>query len=450
MTRYYLLTLVVLAAGQSALAQPAGVSAGSQLQQVPRAPAEPRSIPDIRVERGQAPSTPGPAGPRFVVKSLHVTGATRFTEAELIAATGFQPGAEMDLAGLRTLAARISDFYDRHGYFLAQAYVPAQDVEGGTVTIAVIEGRYGKVGLNNHTHVSNALAHSMLAGLDAGDVVATAPLERRLLLLSDLPGVKVQSTLQPGEAVGTSDLTVSLLPGRRVTGSLEADNAGNPYTGTYRGGGTLNLNELTGQGDMASVRFLTAGSGFNYVRGAYQAHLQDATLGVAYAHLTYRLGGRFSPLDASGTADIASLYGSYPLIRSRDTNLDVHLQFDARSFHDKVGATSFVADRTARVVIVGLTGDHHDRLLGGGWTSYSVSWAFGDLHIKTPSVRAEDALTARTNGAYNKFSFDLARLQQVAGPLSLYGEARGQLASKNLELFREDGARRRLWRAGLP
>ncbi|WP_243626062.1 ShlB/FhaC/HecB family hemolysin secretion/activation protein [Phenylobacterium hankyongense] len=421
----------MLAAGTSAFAQPVG--AGGQIQQIPPAPAQPKSIPDMRIERGQPPASPGEAGARIVVSSLHVTGETRFTEAELIAAAGFRPGSELDLADLRTMAARISDFYNRHGYFVAQAYVPAQDVQNGAVTIAVIEGRYGKVGLNNQTNVSDHLAHSVLAGLEPGDIVATAPLERRLLLLSDLPGVAVKSTLTPGEAVGTSDLLVDLAPGRRITGSLEADNAGNRYTGEYRGGGTVNFNELIGHGDVASLRVLTAGSGLNYVRGSYQARIQNATVGVAYAHLDYRLGREFSALHARGTADIASIYGSYPLIRSHDNNLYGLADFDAKRFEDKTGATSSVSERDARVFNLGLAGDHRDRLWGGAWTSYSVNWGMGDLDIKTPLVRALDAATARTNGSYNKVTFDVARLQELGGPLSLYGEVRGQLASKNLD-----------------
>ena len=209
-----ILTAAALAASSSAFAQPT-LNGGAQLQQVPRAPTPPRSVPDLRVERSRPPAVPEAAGPKFVVRALHVTGESRFTEAQLIAVSGFQPGAAVDLAGLRSMAARISDFYNRHGYFVAQAYVPAQSLEDGSVTIAVIEGHYGKVELADHAHVSSRLAHSVLAGVDPGRVVATAPLERRLLLLSDLPGTAVKSTLGPGEAVGTSDLTVDLEPGRR-------------------------------------------------------------------------------------------------------------------------------------------------------------------------------------------------------------------------------------------
>lgn len=430
--RISVLTVALLAAAPGAVAQPSGV--GSPIQQIPPAPAPPRSIPDIRLEPSRPPQVPQAPGPRVVVKRLHVTGATRFSEGELIAAAGFRAGGEHDLAGLRAMAARISDFYDRHGYFVAQAYLPAQSIEDGAVTIAVIEGRYGNIGLDNQARVSDRLVRGRLAGLDAGDLVAAGPVQRRLLLLSDLPGVAVRSTLKPGTAVGTSDLLVELRPGRLVTGSLEADNAGNRYTGVYRGGGSLNLNGPFGLGDVASLRVLTAGSGLNYVRGSYQAQVGEATVGVAYAHLAYRLGREFKPLEASGTVDIASLYASYPLIRSHDANLNVLAAFDAKTFRDEVRATSAVTDRTARVATLGLAGDRRDGLWGGGWTSYSVYGGGGDLDIETPAARAADALTARTHGRFGKVSFDVSRLQRLGrSPISLYGEARGQLASKNLD-----------------
>jgi hemolysin activation/secretion protein len=433
MIRQSLLAVTLLASGQGAFAQPVGATAGGQFQQIPRAPEPPKSIPDIRVDRGEEPPAATPAGMRVTVTSLHVTGATKFSEAELIAASGFRPGVELDLAGLRAMAARISDFYNRHGYFVAQAYLPAQDIANGAVTIAVIEGRYGKVGLDNKSHVSNGTANSLLAGLDPGDPVYTSPLQRRLLLLSDLPGVAVKATLSPGATEGTSDLTVGLAATPRITGSLEADNSGNRYTGAYRGGATVNVNEPFGIGDVASLRYLTAGGGLNYVRASYQAQLGALTLGASFAHLGYRLGREFKPLHGHGTANVAGLYASYPLVRSRDTNLHALAGVDYRTFTDKVDATSSIAKRTAVVGMIGLNGDHRDHFLGGGWTSLSLSWSFGDLRIKTDPVRAIDRITARTNGSYNKFAFDLIRLQSIAGPLSLYGEARGQLASKNLD-----------------
>jgi hypothetical protein len=49
--------------------------------------------------------------------------------------------------------------------------------------------------------VSDSVAHRLLAGANAGAAGTVAPLERSLLLLSDLPGATVHSTLSPGAAV---------------------------------------------------------------------------------------------------------------------------------------------------------------------------------------------------------------------------------------------------------
>src|SRR4051812_14287576 len=228
-----LLALALFGVGSHALAQtPAGVR--GQIQQIPPLPSSPRTIPEIRVERSGAQVGPEAPGIKVRLQSVRLTGVTLFTDTQLVEASGLQPGSELDLSGLRALAARISDFYNRQGYFLAQAYLPAQNIENGSVTIAVIEGRYGQVTLNNSTNVSNGLVEGILAGLKPGNIVDNGPLERRLLLLADLPGVTPNSTLSPGAQVGASDLVVDLIPGRRVTGRLEADNAGNRYTGEYR------------------------------------------------------------------------------------------------------------------------------------------------------------------------------------------------------------------------
>jgi hemolysin activation/secretion protein len=63
----------------------------------------------------------------------------------------------------------------------------------------------------------------------------------------------------------------------------------------------------------------------------------------------------------------------------------------------------------------------------------------GDLNIKTPLVRAIDDVTARTHGSYQTVSFQIARLQQLTGPVSLYVQARGQLASGNLDISEKFG-----------
>jgi hemolysin activation/secretion protein len=430
--------VALLALSQSAFAQ-TPPSAGGQMQQIQPAPIPQRPFPEVRIEQGSGPAIPASDNVKIRVKSLHVTGQALYSEAALVAITGFSPGGELTLSELRGMASKIADHYHRNGYIVAQAYLPAQDIKDGAVTIAVLEGRYGRVTLRNKTNLSDGMANGLLGGLNSGDTIAIAPLENRLLLLSDIPGVNVRSTLAPGAAVGDSDLIVDVTPGRRVSGSVEADNAGNRYTGEYRAGATVNINNPTGHGDVLSFRGLTSGSGLNYGRASYQMQFGKATAGVAYSALEYRLGKEFANLKAHGTAEIATIYGSYPLIRSRNTNLYALLAFDARTFQDKEDIIPSVVDRKARVWMASLHGNQRDSFGGGGLTTYSLTESFGDLDIETPVALVADAATARTNGHYQKLAFHAARLQRVTNRISLYAGINGQFASKNLDISEKMG-----------
>ena len=428
-----LFLVALFPASQRALAAPP-VGAGGQIQQIPQAPSLQQAPPEFQNQQSKPPPRPAAATPKFLVKSLHVTGQTHFSEAELIAATDFRPDSKLDLADLQAMAARITDLYNRDGYFVAQAYLPPQDITNGSVTIAVIEGRYDKIRLDNRTTVSDYVFNDVLDGINVGDAVVVDPLERRLLIISDIPGVEVKSTLAPGSVVGTSDLTVGVTPGPWLIGTVEADNAGNPYTGVYRFGATADFKEPLGIGDVVSTRFLGSTTGdMDYGRVSYETQVEDGRVGAAFTTFEYQLGREFTRLRASGSENIGSLYGSYPLIRSYNDNLYLLLDFDYRSFEDRIDASNTVADKHAWVAMPGLSGDHHDMFGGGGWDSYSLTASIGELDIQSPLARQLDAATARTNGVYAKLYLSASRLQQIVGPLSLYALVRGQVASKNLD-----------------
>ncbi len=425
--------LALLALSHSVLAiEPP--SAGSQLQQIPPSPMPQKEQPKISLVPSDTLPTPQSDQAKIQVQSLHITGMHVYSEAELLNLTGFNQNSQLTLSDLRLMAARIADYYHKNGYVVAQAYLPAQDIKNGAVTIAVIEGQYGKVIVRNQTNLSNELINSQLTGINSGDVVTIEPLENRLLLLSDISGVHIGSTLAPGAAFGTSDLIVDVADAPRVSGEVDADNGGNRYTGENRVGATINVSNLAGRGDVASLRVLTSGDGLNYARGSYQMQFGKATAGVAYSWLGYKLGDEFKSLDANGDAKIASVYGSYPLIRSRNTNMYAQLLYEDKTLQDRVDSIFSVTDKKAHALTATLRGDHTDSLGGGGLTNYALSGTFGDLDIETPAARAIDAATARTDGHYSKLGFSLMRLQNVTESVSLYAAINGQLASKNLDI----------------
>ncbi|WP_411300956.1 ShlB/FhaC/HecB family hemolysin secretion/activation protein [Lysobacter sp. A3-1-A15] len=427
-----LLPLLLLTLGHGVHAQQLP-GAGSQLRQLPPPPATEQPAPEIRIEEATTPGAPSADSVRVLVTRLEISGARAYTADALITVSGFTPGVEYTLPQLQAMAARITEHYRTNGYFVARAYLPAQDVSDHVVTIAVSEGNYGQVTLRNQTNLADGVATGLLDGLESGDAITLDPLESRLLLLSDIPGVKVSSTLVPGSMPGSSDLIVDVTPGKRVSGSVYADNAGNPYTGENRVGATVNLNNPLGRGDVASLTALTSGSGLQYGRVSYQLQLGRATAGIAYSRLEYELGEQFELLGANGTAEVVSLFGSYPLIRSRDTNLYFGFAAESRTFQDRIDVIPSVTDREARVFTPSLYGNHHDGFGGGGYSTFVLAYSAGTLDIQTPEALAADAGSARTDGSYGKLWFNATRQQRVTDKLSLHGSFTAQHATRNLD-----------------
>ncbi len=409
---------------------------GGALQPLRSPEAMPAPPPKVDI---QPASTPSPVASeldllKIVVKSLQVSGSQAFAEADLIAVTGFKPGSVLTLGELRRMAQKVARYYQENGYPVALAYLPAQDINDGTVMIAVTEGRYGKILVRNQSNIAGSVITDLMEGIAVGDTVRSAPLQSHLLLLSDLPGIKVNSTLVPGAAYGTTDLLVDVLPGRRVTGSIDADNAGNYYIGAINVGATLNFNEPAGQGDVASLRLLTSGEGLNYFRASYQLQVDKLRLGAAYSSLEYTLGKNFASLLANGTAKTTSFYGSYPLIRSPNRNLYVGLSYDNKRFQDRMDSVGSVSDKSSNTLTASLSGDHRDSWGGGADNSYSLTLTSGTISILTPGTRASDAAAAQSNGRFNKLGFRANRLQRVSNSFALFAGIRGQLAAKNLDI----------------
>jgi hemolysin activation/secretion protein len=408
-------------------------NAGSILQGI-RPPEQPPAKPaTVLPEEGAPSAAPADSGARLKVRGFRITGARAFPAAELRKLLADSEGKELGLEQLQALAQRITRYYRERGYLLARAYLPAQEIRDGIIEIAVLEGRLGRLNIENKSLVSDATVRRALEGVRVGEAVAASPLERRLLLLNDLPGVEVRSTLRPGASVGTTDLDIEALGTRRLTGFVALDNFGNRFTGDTRLGWGLNVNSPAGIGDSLSLNGMTARD-VGYGRAAYQLPVgaRGLKLGLATSSLSYRLGKDFAPLRAHGTADIDSMYALYPLERSRVTNVNLQLAYDAKRLDDREDRVATVSDKRIGVWTFGASGDRIDGFARGGLWNWSVAYSSGTLRLD-PDSDALDAVGLRTRGGYGKTAAQLARVQRLTDRLSLYARVSGQAAGKNVD-----------------
>src|SRR5215472_15902681 len=139
----------------------AGTILREQQKPVPEIPTRPP--PTIKQEEPARPALRPENTPRLVLKGIRVTGNTVFAEAELVELVRDFVGKEVGFTELDQAATRISRYYRERGYMVARAYIPAQTITTeGVVEIAVIEGRFGRVELNNKSRVSDGVARGYL------------------------------------------------------------------------------------------------------------------------------------------------------------------------------------------------------------------------------------------------------------------------------------------------
>ena len=390
------------------------------------------SKPAPRIIEEQRPVVAPTDTTRVEVKGFRVTGASLFGADELGGLLTEWIGRELTLGQLHEAAARITAHYRSHGYLLSRAYLPAQEVRDGVVEVAVLEGSIGKTEVANESRMSDAQVRDYLAPASGPGAISGSKLERSLLLLNDLPGVdSATATLEPGQSVGQTDVTVNVKPSPLVSGSVDADNQGNPYTGRNRVGTSFFLDSPLGLADRLSLRLQTSDEQTRYGRLAYQLPLgsQGWQAGVAFDASNYRVGREFAALDAHGDTHTVGAYTSYPFIRSSDLRLDGTFGADRRKLEDHTVVTD--EETVVRRAYLGLSSQvrtEGDQLYNAG-----AQLVAGDVDIRSPGKLAIDEVSARTNGRFNKLNFTGDGLFPLGGGWSAYAQASGQLASKNLD-----------------
>ncbi|QEL66369.1 hemolysin activation/secretion protein [Oryzomicrobium terrae] len=430
-------TLLALLLGLPALAAQAQTppDAGSLLResernlQAPRPAERPAATPAARPMAEDAKAT------RVSVKRIVIDGATLIPAAELDPLVADRIGQSLTLAELEQAAQRIAAYYRERGWYV-RVYLPRQDVTDGIIHIQVLEGRYSGSHLDNKGRRANGTyAQGVVTRrLVEGEPLSAADLERGLLLANDLPGIRATGLLEAGQAQGDTRLNLIVDDTPLVSGDIGINNHGVKSTGTNQVVGGLALNNLTGIGDQLALRALAAEDIYSGLLRYSLPLGQDGLRLAAHAStLGYRLGGRYKPLKAEGSAFTSGLTLSYPLIRQSDRNLNVSAGYEHRSYDDDMLNAALRRHRI-NAFTLGLSGDQRDGFLNGGVSWGNLQLTQGTLDIRNiANDKALDAAGPRSNGNYSKLAFWANRLQSLGnGGWQVLAALSGQFADSNL------------------
>ena len=410
--------------------------AGSLLQQIERdRQATPKRLirPDAPVAPPEMKEQPGLT---VTVSQFRLLGNTLLGDDPLQAALSSFLNRPLSFADLQLAAAAVAERYRAAGW-VVRAYLPKQEIEGASVTIQIIEGRFGATLIDgeapSHLPVAQALRY-IEARQQPGEAINADAIERAVMLLDDLPGIAVTSTFREGRQEGETDLVLKLVDTPAFVGNVEADDSGTRSTGAERISGNFYLESLASWGEQFSLNF-TKTQGSQYTRLGFTTPLgyNGLRVGLNASHLAYSVITPESvALDMRGTAQTTGLEASYPLLRAHSANFNLLANLDHKAF-DNWTNTGSTNRYTIDVASFSLNVNAFDGLGGGGVSNASLALLAGKVDLTNSANQAADAASSQTEGIYHKWKLSLSRNQSITDELSLYAQYSLQGANRNLD-----------------
>lgn len=424
----------------NAWAQPANVQPGvverEYRDNVPPRPAGSVTIPSLDSPRAWENAQ----NVRFVLSGVNIEGNTVIDDQTLAAPFAGLIGRDVSVSEVFAATEQVTRIYDGAGYALSLAYVPAQDVRGGVVLIRVVEGYIADVSVRGVGDGGRWGSYG--EKLKESRPLTTAVLERYLLLISDLAGVKATNFFEriEGGPAGGMRLVVSIEQ-KTFGAHLEVNNRGSKAIGPVRSFVNFELNDVVGLDE----RFTAFGAGtFDGQELVYAGARLDLPLGIEGTVVSFEAArsetkpgtALLSALEFQGTGWTGSVGLTHALIRSIKENLFVSIGVTYKNLKSNLSGALNSHDKIT-VAHAGFDYDSRDRW-GGLW-NVAVKVLVGLDAFDATQESDPFSSRAGASGRFVKVEGSISHLASIDETVSIYGELGGQIADGPLLVSEQCG-----------
>jgi hemolysin activation/secretion protein len=371
---------------------------------------------------------------RFVLNQVKIEGNHVIPTSELERIFAPSIHKNISLADLQKLVDEVSQTYQNKGYFLSKALLPAQSIQGGIVTVKVVEGFISHIeiqGITNQQlityikHYEKNIVKSKPAKL--------SDLERVLMIINDVPGIQVKSVLAPDPKVELASTLTLVTTYKPIQATLTYDNFQTRYLGPDETTFYTSLDSLLVPGGTTFLRALSSNKYFdqlNYFEIRHNQTLGTDGLVLSLDGYQTRTNPRFilTPLEIHGFSGDGNVGVSYPLIRSRARTLIIQAQGDYVSSTSEALSTPLYNDQIRDLTV---TTQYTDVLWKG---EDAVSFVF-DEGFDIFGANAKKLIGPSRIGAtpsFVKLVLTASRTQYLNDRFSIYALVTSQYANKVL------------------
>jgi hemolysin activation/secretion protein len=342
----------MVARAQPALTGIAQPPPGSPIERI-----APRQLPAVSPDgrklgemgEGEVPNVP------IDVRRVEIVGATLFGDALLPYVEGLT-GPGVSLVRLNQARQAILMHYRSRGYVLCSVSL-AIDQPTGTVRYRVIEGRIAAVKLDGDIGPAGTMVLRFLNHLTEYPVIDSATLERYLLLAQDVPGVSLSTGLASSKDDPGALTLIAQVSLKHISGQVSLDNRAFQLTGPFEFLGIVDLNSYTEWGEKTELSFFHTfpnSQNFGQVSADWFIGSRGLKIRVYGGAGVNDPTGSLAALNYHGFTDIFGAQLSYPVIRSRQQDLNVYGALDALESTITTGPTNTQASADeVRVLRVG-------------------------------------------------------------------------------------------------
>jgi len=369
--------------------------------------------------------------PLLVLRGVTLTGASAIPQDQIVKAYQSYLGKRISQADLAAIATAISEIYRSAGFQLSRAIVPPQDIQNGLVRIQVIEGSIAEVTLEGEGAEKFGI-RSFLDPVLAEHPSRLATLERQLLLINGLPGVRITDSAldEIGGPTGRFRLIVHLNVWHIYT-SVGIDNFGSSSVGPWQGYATGAFNSYLLPGDTLALNLLTTANDpreLGFGRLSYDAPVgtDGVRLGMSALYSEVRPGDNRRLFSDSTTTEAVEIRGSIMPLQSQRATLTLTA---AAGLSNVSESDVFGPIYNDRIRTVSLTSDYRLQDNFGGNNFATLSWRQG-FDILGASRLGDDLLSRDgASGNFSVLGLWLTRYQTLSDAWSVKVATAGQIAS---------------------
>lgn len=253
---------------------------------------------------------------QIVVENFDVVGSSVFTPQELNQAVQPYRNRPLTLSELFQARSAITALYTEKGYVSSGAYIPPQELNNGTVQIAVLEGTLEEINVSGTKHLSKNYISSRIATAAKEPINVDALLEALQLLRLDPLIDNVSAELSAGIRPGSSLLDITIEEADVFNIATSFNNSRSPAVGTGQRSVGLNHGNVLGFGDQFNFEYAnTDGSDAFDVAYGFPVNSKNGTIKAAFGTNSNNvIEEPFSPIDIESESRYYELSLRQPVI----------------------------------------------------------------------------------------------------------------------------------------